>query len=156
MNSSKEITFRTKQIHKRPFFISANLFFLRRDEKPSFVYLCIRIRAKEITALGLMFLRCALGTFFGTRTDDSKTQLRSFRGKKGRKSPIFFQLGSFFPAYTMPKRWKGKDEVRVRFNYLTRASSEEAAICSRARVRHHRIFCGTHLARDRQTVPPSD
>ncbi len=43
--------FRTKQIHKRRFFISANLFFLRRDEKPSFVYLCIRIRAKEITAL---------------------------------------------------------------------------------------------------------
>ena len=49
--------------------------------------------------LGLMFLRCALGTFFGTRTDDSKTQLRSFWGKKRRKSPIFFQLGSFFPAY---------------------------------------------------------
>ncbi len=52
MNSSKEITFRTKQIHKRRFFSSANLFFLRRDEKLSFVYLCIRIRAKEITALG--------------------------------------------------------------------------------------------------------
>ena len=48
--------------------------------------------------LGLMFLRCALGTFFGTRTDDSKTQLRSFWGKKGRKSQIFFQLGSFFSA----------------------------------------------------------
>ncbi len=30
------------------------------------------------------------------------------------------------------KRWKGKDEVRVRFNYLTRASSKEAAICLRA------------------------
>jgi len=32
VKSSKEITFRTKQIHKRWFFISANLFFLRRDE----------------------------------------------------------------------------------------------------------------------------
>jgi hypothetical protein len=33
-----------------------------------------------------VFFRCALGTFFGTHTDDSKTQLRSFWGKKGRKS----------------------------------------------------------------------
>ncbi len=52
--------------------------------------------------LGPMFLQRSLGTFFGTRTDDSKTQLRSFP----QKSPLFFQLGSFFSAYTMPKRVK--------------------------------------------------
>ena len=51
MNSSKEITFRTKQIHKRRFFLSAKEKKVRREEKPSFVYLCIRVRAKEITAL---------------------------------------------------------------------------------------------------------
>ena len=34
VNSSKEITFRTKQIHKRRFFISANLFsFAERENR---------------------------------------------------------------------------------------------------------------------------
>ncbi len=46
--------------------------------------------------LGLMFLLRELGTFFVTRTDDSKTQVPSFCQKKGPKSPKFFQLGNFF------------------------------------------------------------
>ncbi len=45
--------------------------------------------------LGLMFLLRELGTFFVTRTDDSKTQVTSFCQKKGPKSLKFFQLGSF-------------------------------------------------------------
>ncbi len=40
-----------------------------------------------------------VGTFFVTRTDDSKTQVPSFCQKKGPKSPKFFQLGSFFSVY---------------------------------------------------------
>jgi hypothetical protein len=49
--------------------------------------------------LGPMFLRHSLGTFFGTRTDDSKTQLWSFRtllGKKGLEKSDLFPTRKFF------------------------------------------------------------
>ena len=50
VNSYKKISFRTTQIHKRRFPISAKEKNLLKDETPSFVYLCIPVRAKEITA----------------------------------------------------------------------------------------------------------
>jgi hypothetical protein len=60
--------------------------------------------------LGLMFLLHELGTFFVTRTDDSKTQVPSFCQKKGPKSPSFSNSEVFFLRIDNAKKKRENSE----------------------------------------------